>query len=173
MPTRPIVALALLAAACGGEAPRPPAYGATQDAASAAAPVASDACTLLPAAEVSAVVGQEVRDSLALSMPGPGGAVTLSQCNYATPTNPAAVSLMVRRGAEGQGVASASQGPRQSLVESGVAVEDVAGLGDLAFWGGNQLHLFTDTGWYLIVTPDPAGGLEQARALAEKALGRL
>ena len=66
-----------------------------------------------------------------------------------------------------------SQGPRQTLVESGIAVEDVAGLGDQAFWGMNQLHVFTRGGTYLIVTPDPAAGLPQARALAEKALAGL
>ena len=171
MSVRHATALLVLATACGGEAPRPPADGATPPATTAAAP--RDACAILPAAEVSAIIGQPVRDSLALSMPGPGGAVTLSQCNYATATNPAAVSLMLRQGQEGQGVESASQGARQSLVESGVTVEDVAGLGDLAFWGGNQLHVLTDGGWHLVVTPEPAGGLAQARALAEKALGRL
>src|SRR5690606_26143000 len=137
MSIRHATALLVLAAACGGEAPRPPADGAEPSQPSQP----SNACTLLPAAAVAAIIGQPVRESLALSMPGPGGAVTLSQCNFATATNPAAVSLMLRQGQEGEGEGgeSASQGARRSLVESGITVEDVAGLGDLAFWGGNQL----------------------------------
>ncbi len=169
MSIRHSAALLLLAVACGGEAPRPPADGNQPP----QPPQSSDACAILPADQVTAIVGQPVRDSLALSMPGGDGAAALSQCNYATEANPAAVSLMVRRGAEGQAALAASQGPRQTLVESGIPVEDVPGLGDLAFWGGNQLHVFTDAGWYLIVTPEPAGGLLQARALAEEALGKL
>lgn len=173
MSCRHFSALLVLAAACGGEAPRPPAEDAAPGAAPVPAAQSRDACAILPAAQVAAIVGQQVRDSLALSMTGPGGAVTLSQCNYATEANPAVASLMVRRGQEGQAAAAASQGPRQTLVESGIPVEDVPGLGDLAFWGGNQLHVFTDSGWYLIVTPEASGGLTQARALAEKALAGL
>jgi hypothetical protein len=171
MSSRHFSALLVLAAACGGEAPRPPADGAAPPAATAATP--HDACAILPAAEVSAVIGQEVRDSLALSMPATQGSADLSQCNYATGTNPAAVSLMLRREPGSPDPELVSQGPRQALVESGVAVEDVAGIGDKAFWGMNQLHVFTRGGTYLIVTPDPSAGLPQARALAEKALGRL
>jgi hypothetical protein len=80
---------------------------------------------------------------------------------------------MLRRSVSGETVEVASQSVRQTLTESGIPVEDVSGLGEMAFWGGNQLHVFAGGEWYLIVTPVPTEGLEQARALAELALQRL
>ena len=132
----------------------------------------ADACVLLPAAEVQQVVGVPVRDSLALSIAGADGAATLSQCNYATADNAALVSVMLQRSAEGGSPATASQGVRQSLVDSKVEVQDVAGLGDIAIWGGNQLHVFAPM-WHLTISPVPSGGLEQARSLAVRAVARL
>jgi hypothetical protein len=105
-------------------------------------------------------------------MTGADGTVTLSQCNYATADNAAAVAVMLRRNAEDVNPAIASQGVRQSLVESQVEVQDVAGLGDIAFWGGNQLHVFAAK-WHVTISPIPSAGLEQARSLATRALAKL
>lgn len=181
----PLLAAASFLLACGGEGDVAPgaAAGTRADemtqALDAVAPAvasggpAADACTLLPAANVEAIVGAPVTDSLALAMPPGGSPLTLSQCNYASGGNPALVSLMLRRGSEGQSAQAASEGPRGTFEESGIPIEDVPGLGGTAFWGSNQLHVFGDAGWYIIVTPDAAAGLPQARALAENAVERL
>lgn len=160
--------------ACGGES----GVQKSNDSASvtratdAVAASPAHACALLSAAEVQQVIGAPVRDSLALSMTGADGSVTLSQCNYATADNPAALAVMLRRNAEDANPAIAAQGVRQSLVESTVEVQDVAGLGDIAFWGGNQLHVFAPR-WHLTISPIPSAGLEQARSLATRALAKL
>jgi hypothetical protein len=133
---------------------------------------APDACSVLPATEVTAVIGEPARDSLALAMPSTGEALTLSQCNYSTATNAAAASLMLRKAASGETPDGMTAGARQSIIESGVATEDVQGLGTISFWGGNQLHVAT-ADWYVVVTPTPAGGLTQARSLAERTMTRL
>lgn len=166
--------VSVLLLACGGESGDKTASDSATLEGGTDAVVAStaDACALLPAAEVQEVVGVPVRDSLALSMTDADGSVTLSQCNYATADNAAAVSVMLRRNAEDANAAIASQGVRQSLVESKVDVQDVAGLGDIAFWGGNQLHVFAPK-WHLTISPIPSAGLEQARALATRALPKL
>jgi len=163
--------VSILLLACSGESGD---QTSNDSAAVASAIVASpaDACALLPAAVVQEVVGVPVRDSLALSMAGADGSVTLSQCNYATADNPAALAVMLRRNAEDVNPSIASQGVRQSLVESKVDVQDVAGLGDIAFWGGNQLHVFAPK-WHLTISPIPSAGLEQARSLATRALAKL
>jgi hypothetical protein len=166
------LAFLLVLGACGGEQ----ADTAVDDAAAVAAESTEpprDACALLTAADVTAVLGEQARDSLALDMPGGGAPATLSQCNYAVGTNVAAASLLLRRPAEGEDPQAASEGARQSLTEAGVAIEEVPDLAQVAFWGGNQLHVFTSGGWHLVVSPVPAGGLEQARALAERALAKL
>ena len=169
-----IVASAMvLVGACGSEAADDMEYDAVpMGDASAVTAVAPDACTVLPAAEVTAVIGEEARDSLALSMPATGESLTMSQCNYATATNVAAVSLMLRKVAPGETPDAMTASARQSITESGVAVEEVAGLGSATFWGGNQLHVATDE-WYLVVTPTRDGGLTQARGLAERAMTHL
>ena len=164
-----------LIVACGGGSGDSRA-GGVEGAETASATIAAgpaNACVALPAAAVREVLGVPVRDSLALSMRGGGTALQMSQCNYATVESPAAVSLMLRRRAEGETTERLSEGVRQTLTESGIASESVSGVGDLAFFASNQLHVFVGERWYLIVTPVPSGGLEQARALAQRAIGNL
>jgi hypothetical protein len=144
-----------------------------QPPADALASVPADACEVLPGSDVQSVLGEPVRDSLALKMPDTEGPATLSQCNYATADNPAAVSLLLRRNAPGESVETASRSVRQTLSESNVQVDDVPTLGEIAFWGGNQLHVFVGQEWYVVISPVPAAGLEQARSLADLALSRL
>lgn len=160
-------------AACGGGEEASDTASATSGATTAATAATQNACTLLPASEVTAVIGESARDSLALSMPGAGGEISLSQCNYATVSNPAAVSFMLRRSAAAETVVSVLQGVRETFTQSGVTGEEVPGLGDGAIWGGNQLHVVTTRGWSIVVTPTVAGGLAQARTLAERALSRI
>lgn len=166
---------ALFLAACGGDTT--PDAG-TDDPATPTEAVAptggpSDACALLPGDEVADVIGRPVQDSLALQMGGGTGTVALSQCNYATEQNPAAFSLMLREMAEEESVEAGSASARQTLAEIGVEVQEISSLGEAAFWGGNQLHVFTGNGWYLIVSTSGEAGLDQARPLAERALSRL
>ncbi len=174
-----LLAGTLLLAGCGGEpadtssAETPAAQtDAGTPAASAAAASSADACTVLPATAVSAVLGQTVTDSLALAMP-PGGPIAMSACNYATADDPARVTFLLHRGSPGQAADAASAGVRQTFDESGIPLEDVTGLADVAFFGSNQLHVFSDAGWYFVVTADPSAGLEQGRALAQTVIQRL
>lgn len=167
-----LIGAALVLAACGGNAPEDGrAAEALTQTTTAAEP--RDACALLPGSEVAAVIGRAARDSLAMQMEDEAGTVALSQCNYATERSPAEFSLMLRRETGGASAADASASVRQTLSESGVTVQDVSGLGEAAFWGGNQLHVFTGQGWYLIVSTSGDAGLPQAQALAERALARL
>lgn len=138
-------------------------------------PVAAEpggACNLVPVAEVEAVLGQAVRPNLVLDMPATDETGSLSQCNYDTESIPAVASLMLRQNRPGETTASAVSSVRESMVEAGGEIEAVPGLGDTAFWAAPQLHVFVE-GWYVIVSPTEGGGVEEARALAERALERL
>lgn len=167
-----VAATVLVLQACGGDADAPPPAAAT-DARQAASPAAStgDACTVLPAADVEAIVGMPVTDSLAMALPSDGSPITTSHCNYSSAGSPT-LSLLLRRGSEGQSAHAASASVRETFAESGIEVEPVPFEAGEAFWGSNQLHVFGQ-GWYIIVTPDAAAGLAQARALAERAADRL
>ena len=174
-----LLAGTLLLAGCGGEPADSSSAETSASQTDAGAPAAAtpgassaDACAVLPAANVGAVLGQTLTDSLALAMP-PGGPIAMSQCNYATADDPALVSFLLHRGSPGQAAEAASGGVRQTFDESGIPLEDVTGLADVAFFGSNQLHVFSDAGWYFVVTPVPSAGLEQARALAQAVIQRL
>ncbi len=157
--------------ACGGGESSETDTAATSASPTVSAAGPSDACELLPAADASTVFGETVRDSVALLMND--GDRILSQCNYASASSPVVGSLMIRRSAPGETVEQGSKGAREAMTQSGGTVEDVPGLGAAAFWGSNQLHVWTDNGWYLIASPAASGGLTQARAMVEKAIARL
>lgn len=157
--------------ACGGETANQGDTTATAAAPSVSGTAPADACELLPAADASTVFGETVRDSVALLMSE--GDRILSQCNYASASNPVVGSLMIRRSAPGETVEQGSKGAREAMTQSGGTIEDVPGLGAAAFWGSGQLHVWTDNGWYLIASPSASGGLAQARAMVEKAITRL
>jgi len=162
----------LLVASCGGESANVGDTSAVTAAQPTAKAAPANACALLPGAEVGGIIERAVRDSLAMQMDGGAGGATVSQCNYATAQNPATASLMLRRSAPGETVAQGSTSARETLTQSGTSVRDVPGLGETAFWGGNQLHVFTKDGWYLIVTVSASDGLPIAQALASRALAR-
>lgn len=146
--------------------------GAPAPATSASTEVRS-ACEVLPASVVQEVVGVPIRDSLAMSMSSDRDGTSASQCNYTVENSLAPMSLMVRKSAPSETGARASQSVREMLQESGVPVEEVNGLGDIAFFAANQLHVYLGNDWYLIIMPQPSAGLPQARALAERAIQRL
>jgi hypothetical protein len=166
------ISMLALVASCGGESANVGDTSAVTAAQPTAKAAPANACALLPGAEVGGIIERAVRDSLAMQMDGGAGGVTLSQCNYATAQNPATASLMLRRSAPGETVAQGSKTARETLTQSGTSVQDVPGLGETAFWGGNQLHVFTRDGWYLIVTVPASDGLPIAQALATRALAR-
>ena len=168
-----LISILALAGSCGGESANIGDTSAVAEAQPAAKAAPASACALLPAAEVGGIIERAVRDSVAMQMDGGAGAATLSQCNYSTAQNPAAASLMLRRSAPGETAAQGSKSARETLTQSGVTVQDVPNLGETAFWGGNQLHVFTKDGWYLIVSVPPSDGLPIAHALASRALARL
>lgn len=163
----------LTSSACAGGGRDAAADSQAPAAAMSASTEVRSACEVLPASVVQEVVGFAVRDSLAMSMSGGSGGPAASHCNYATESNPAPISLTIRRSAPGETAERASQSVRQVMQESGIPVEDVSGLGSIAFFSSSQLHVFVGNDWYLVVTPQPAAGLPQARALAERAIQRL
>lgn len=167
-----LISTVILAAACGGESANvgDTTVAATPQATAKAAP--ENACALLSATEVSGVIERTVRDSLAMQMDGGASGVTLSQCNYSTPQQPVVASIMLRRSAPGETVAQASKAVRESMTQSGSPMQDVPGLGEVAFSAADQLHVFT-SGWYVIVTVSGPSGPPLAKALAQRALARL
>ena len=133
-----------------------------------AAEAPAEACALVSKAEVAQIVGAAVDDPE--SRPGASSAdVTFTQCTWASGFK--SIGLGVRISKKGD---SEPAYARQTMIDSGMKVEDVPGLGDTAFWTGMQLQAYRGKTHQVVVTVmgfDKAK--ERAVELARKALSKL
>ena len=163
-----IINVITLGAACGG-APDEPAAGERAAAGSvpaAASPEAIDPCSLVTRAEageaLGGTAGEPERPAEANIPP------VLATCRYTAPRGSAVavMTVMVRRSAD----ESESRIGFEQARDQFNGAEAVAGLGENAFWIGNQLHVLQGP-VYLNITGD--FDLTTARDLAATALQRL
>jgi hypothetical protein len=154
-----MIALALaLAAACGDDA------GAA----------AVTACSLVTQAEGAEALGEAVNEPVEqIVSPGGEGRSAVSQCTLqATATAGKTLTVFLTTPMRG----NQSESVRGTLVESGIPVEDVSGIGEGSLWSSNQLHVFVPGELYLIVTVRGPFGDSVARAratrIARQALAR-
>lgn len=131
------------------------------------------ACSLLTQDEAEEILGEPVEKPTDSAL---GGKV--SNCSWMTPSFDR-VGILVRRSATAEEAKTVcEQARRQSKSLSGVDPEDVAGLGESAYWAGgniNQLNVFRGNYWLIITASKGEVGenLPLAKAVAEKALARL
>lgn len=146
----------------------------TVAAATAGAPpaLAVDACALLTKAEVEAIAGRPMsKGAPPPAVPPASADVTFTQCSWPTADGDNPIGLSVRISKKGDGAPGYA---RQTAIDSGFKVEDVSGLGDLAFWNGIQLQVFRGKDLQLVVNiMGHKGGKEKAVAVARKALAKL
>jgi len=140
--------------AVGGCAPSGPAHTAASGERSAATSAAASgtlpaACTLLSKAEAEGIVGEPVTDGKKGPEPPSSKDVSVSQCVYASADGLKSLGVLVRRSARGDNSPGYA---RQTMVDSGMKVQDVAGVGDGAFWAGVQLQAFKGAGDQVVVT---------------------
>jgi hypothetical protein len=171
MRTRLVPLMAALLAACSD--------GGTDQAAAPtpAAPTASltaDACDLLSPQDAEKVVGGTV-DEPKGGAPVSSDTVRLTDCTWMEMTSGRTVTIVLRHSANPDNSPEAIAGVRSELAAVG-PVNDVEGIADKAFWGGNQLHAFRGGRDYLTVSvagfPDDEAA-SAARKAAEIALNRL
>jgi len=146
-----------------------------------------DVCKLIASSDMKAVQGEAGLD--AKSSERKSGGFVISQCYYTLPSQTKSVSLEVTRPDPEQGAPSGprdrwkklfhGEGEREGEKESGKPLP-VSGVGDEAFWTGNQmigaLSVLKDNSYL----PISIGGAEDAsvkirksKELAQKALKRL
>jgi hypothetical protein len=136
------------------------------------------ACELLTLADVQAVA-REVSGSLSSTLDDAVGKDP-GQCSYALGSGvpPRMISLAVRRAPSAEQAASQYQIAESGLrsLSSGASFEEVAGLGDGAFWVGgqiDQLHVRRGDTLLIFTVQIDQEPLRAARTLAGKALARL
>lgn len=139
----------------------------------AASPAAAlDACTLITRAEMTAIAGRPMSAGAPPpALPPPSSDVTFSQCSWPTADGDSPIGISVRISKKGD---SAPGYARQTAIDSGFKVEDVAGLGDLAFWTGIQLQVFRGKDLQIVVNVmGHKDARDKAIQVARKALAKL
>jgi len=146
-----------------------------------------DACKLIESSEIKAVQGETVLD--AKSSERKSGGFAIAQCYYTLPSQTKSVSLEVTRPDPEQGAPSGprdrwkklfhGEGEREGEKESGKPLP-VSGVGDEAFWTGNQmigaLYVLKDNSYLRISiggAEDASVKIRKSKELAQKALKRL
>ena len=170
-PSRPASILSLLGLAL---------VGCAQDESPADAPQAAvsavvTACHLVTRDEGAATLGEAVDEPVEqVISPGSAETAAFSMCTVqatATPGKTLSLSLRVSPVDDSQ-----PDSVRQTLTDSGVTAEDVPGIGDTAFWGASELHVFFNGNSYLSVSlrglDDGPEALARAKEIAGRALER-
>lgn len=172
--SRSLPPLLLLAAglpvlgACGAPPQEPPAP------AQAAGQI--DACRLFPQSEAAAIAGESVNFRTSVLGEASGRDPALCAYNSGTGEPPKILSLKVTQAASSEAARRLLDTSRSLL--RGARPQEVAGVGDGAFWAGSnlqQLHAVAGN-LHLVVTiqlQDGGDHREHARGVAQKAVTRL
>ena len=142
-----------------------------------------DACSLLTREEIEAVQGEAPQDAKASQQPA--GGLMMYDCLFALPTFTNSISLSVAQSSSG-----GDRDPRKAWQETFAAAnakasekspppQPVEGIGDEAFWTGNErigaLYVLKGSRYLRISVGGPgdsAAKIEKCRALAEAAMKR-
>ncbi|MGH8242269.1 MAG: hypothetical protein ACRETY_02845 [Steroidobacteraceae bacterium] len=168
-PASIIASLSVALAACANDdAPAGPA-----DTAGPATAAAVTACDLVTRDEGAAALGEAVNEQVI--SPGSAEAAAMSMCTVQATDSPGktlSLSLRVSPVEDSQ-----PDSVRQTLTDSGVTSEDVPGIGDDAFWGASELHVFFDGNSYLSISirglDDGPEALANASDIAQRAMQRV
>ena len=138
----------------------------------------ADACTLLTRDEIEDILGSTVGEPHRDNTPGTASTAEMSHCTFATSDTPTkTIGVMLRRSRVADNTSEAINWVRQTVNEFGGEPEDIDSLGNAAFWGNNQLHIFKGDQQILFISifgiKDDLIAREKASLLAQKALSRL
>jgi hypothetical protein len=114
-----------------------------------------DACSLLDKSEIEKIFAVEMKEpKKGRSKKGEAGSVSFSECSFESNTEGSKIylSVYIRFTPSIKENQTTLQSVRNSFKQSGIVVTDINGVGDVTFWGGNQLHVFKGENYYFIIT---------------------
>jgi len=124
-----------------------------------------DACSLMDKSEIEKIFAVEMKEpKKGRSKKGEAGNASFSECSFESNTEGSKIylSVYIRFTPSGAENLNTIQSVRNSFKQSGIEVTNIERVGDVAFWGGNQLHVFKGENYYLIVTLLGIKELEEA-----------
>jgi hypothetical protein len=114
-----------------------------------------DACSLIGKDAVEKIFDVEMKEpKQGRSQEGGPNKAAFSECSFESDTEGTKIflSIYVRFTPFPDENHTTIQTVRSSFKNSGIEVKNIDGAGDVAFWGGNQLHVFMGDNYYLIIT---------------------
>jgi len=114
-----------------------------------------DACSLLDKAEVEKIFDIKMKEpKKGRSQKGNANTASFSECSFESGAEDSKIylSVYIRFTPFKDEYHATIQNVRNSFKQSGIEVTNIEGIGEVAFWGGNQLHVFKGDNYYLIIT---------------------
>ena len=129
---------------------------------------AIDACSMLDKGEIEKILNTKFKEPKpGRSKQGGKGNISFSECSYQPDEDyKIFLSIYIRFSPFKEDALTTLQNVKNSFKQSGIQTYNVEGICDVAFWGGNQLHVFLDDNYYIIVT---LIGLSEQDTAREKA----
>jgi hypothetical protein len=139
-----------------------------------------NACSFLDKDEIEKIFNEEFKEpKKGRSFYGGTTQASFSECSYQAEAEGIGtyLSVYIRISPFEDNTYEAIQEVSKSFKTRGVATKNIDGIGDVAIWGGNQLHVFKGTNGYIIVTLIGAGreetALEKAKQVAQRVAARM
>jgi hypothetical protein len=113
-----------------------------------------DACSMIDKSEIEKILNTKMNEPKpGKSQDGGKDNISFSECSYqSNDDSHIFLSIYVRFSPFKEDALATIQNVRNSFKQSGIQVYNVEGIGDVAFWGGSQLHVFLDDNYYVIIT---------------------
>ncbi|MDO8548693.1 MAG: hypothetical protein Q7S39_00885 [Ignavibacteria bacterium] len=139
-----------------------------------------DACSFLDKEEVEKIFDIKMKDpKKGRSQKGDANTASFSECSFESDNEDAKIflSVYIRFTPFKDEYHTTIQNVRNSFKQSGIEVTNIEGIGEVAFWGGNQLHVFKGDNYYLIITllgtRESGEAIEKAKDVASHVIGNI
>ncbi len=139
-----------------------------------------DACSFLDKEEVEKIFDIKMKDpKKGRSQKGDANTASFSECSFESDSGDTKIylSVYIRLTPLKDEYHATIQNVRNSFKQSGIEVTNIEGIGEVAFWGGNQLHVFKGDNYYLIITllgiREQDKAIEKAKDVALYTIGNI
>jgi hypothetical protein len=139
-------------------------------------PVGSiEACSIIGKSDMEKILNIKMKEPKeGRSQDGGKDKISFSECSFESDTVGLKIylSIYIRFSPFKDDAYTTLQNVRSSFKQSGIEVYNVEGIGDVAFWGGSQLHVFIGENYYLIITllglKDHDSAITKSKIIAQK-----
>ena len=140
-----------------------------EQAAKEAGPFEVNACSLMTQQEAEEVLNEKVQQPREEQhLEGESTRAAMSFCLFPSESGKS-LTIFYRKSPIPDNSPESIQAVKNTVSSEGTSVQDVRGVGNTAFWSGNQLHVFHGDRSYIIITIDGVEDEQESSETAKKA----